>query len=353
MTAAWALLVGLVGVGIGGCVALGLPSPTLFGALLGAMTYAVGFAGRGSRPRPVLRLPPAGLVIGQAVIGVAMGALVDLSTLTQLAGHWLPILLVCFATLACSIGAGWLLARLPGVSPATGVFSMVAGGASGITAIAHELGADPRVVSVVQYLRVLVILFGMPVATALVYRPPRTGATLDAGAGAHPAAGLLYVVCCGAIGLAAARLLRLPAGALLGPLFVAVPIGVWLAPAAGVAVGVPTWLQAAGFVVIGAQVGLRFTAEALRAIARIMPLALLLIIAIVVVSAGFGALLALATGQSALDGYLATTPGGLYAVLAVAADSGADVTFVLAVQVIRLIVMLAAAPAIARLLRRL
>jgi len=57
-------------------------------------------------------------------------------------------------------------------------------------------------------------------------------------------------------------------------------------------------------------------------------------------------------GVPPLDAYLATTPGGLYAVLATAADSGADVTFVLAVQVIRLILMLFSAPLIAAYYRR-
>ena len=56
-------------------------------------------------------------------------------------------------------------------------------------------------------------------------------------------------------------------------------------------------------------------------------------------------------GSAPLDGYLATTPGGLYAVLATATGSGADATFVLAVQVLRLFVMLllraAAGPAAA------
>jgi MFS family permease len=50
---------------------------------------------------------------------------------------------------------------------------------------------------------------------------------------------------------------------------------------------------------------------------------------------------------STLDAYLATTPGGLYAVLATAVDSGANTTFVLAVQVLRLFVMLLAAPVLA------
>ena len=70
-----------------------------------------------------------------------------------------------------------------------------------------------------------------------------------------------------------------------------------------------------------------------------------MILGLIVASAGLGAVLAATTGASALDGYLATTPGGLYAVLATATDSGADATFVLAVQVLRLFVMLLSAPA--------
>ena len=68
--------------------------------------------------------------------------------------------------------------------------------------------------------------------------------------------------------------------------------------------------------------------------------------------AGLGVLLAAVTGASALDGYLATTPGGVYAVLATATGSGADATFVLSVQVLRLFVMLLSAPLVARVLRR-
>ena len=53
-------------------------------------------------------------------------------------------------------------------------------------------------------------------------------------------------------------------------------------------------------------------------------------------------------GVDRLTAYLATTPGGLFAVLATAADSGSDVTYVLAVQVIRVFAMLLFAPVLAR-----
>jgi membrane AbrB-like protein len=116
--------------------------------------------------------------------------------------------------------------------------------------------------------------------------------------------------------------------------------------------GVPTFVQTAAFLVIGLKVGLSFTRASLRTIGRALPLALAVIAVLFAASAGLGAVLSAATGASPLDGYLATTPGGLYAVLATATDSGADATFVLSVQVLRLFVMLLTAPLVARVLRR-
>ena len=68
---------------------------------------------------------------------------------------------------------------------------------------------------------------------------------------------------------------------------------------------------------------------------------------------GLAVLLDLATSATLLDAYLATTPGGLYAVLAAAFGSGADTTFVLAVQTLRVLVMVLLAPAMVRILVRI
>ena len=64
-----------------------------------------------------------------------------------------------------------------------------------------------------------------------------------------------------------------------------------------------------------------------------------------------GALLAWLTPVDGLTAYLATTPGGLFAVLATAADSGSDVTYVMAVQLFRLVFILLLIPYLARYLR--
>ena len=321
---------------------VGVPSPALFGGLVAGLVRALVLPRR-------LTMPARATTAGQAAVGVAMGALIDLETLSTVAADWLPVLLVTTGTLALSLAAGQALRLQPGISPVTGAFAMIAGGASGIIVMARELGADERMVAVLQYLRVLLIVVLMPVVATTLY-----GASGGSGAGAGdggPAwpAGLLFTVGCGVSGLVLGRLVRLPVPALLGPLLVAAGLDL-----GGVTDGltVPAPLQSAAFLVIGLQVGLSFTWGNLRTIRRALPLALAAILVLVLACAGLGAVLSAATGVSALDGYLATTPGGLYAVLATATDSGADATFVLAVQVLRLLVMLLTAPLVARVLRR-
>jgi membrane AbrB-like protein len=320
---------------------IGLPSPGLFaGVIVGLLGSLV----VGVRVTPA----PAVNVTAQAIVGVAIGAYVQRSTLTALADHAFPILLISVGTLALTIGAGLLLARVTELDRPTAAFGMIAGGASGIIAIARDLGADNRLVAVMQYLRVLIVLaITPPVAAGLFPGGGHGGATAAAaGDGGWGDAVLLCAVAAPS-GLALARLLRLPAGSLLGPMLVTAGLAVGGVPFAG---GVPDLLEGIGFIVIGLDVGLRFTPAALRSAGRILVPSLVVIAAMIVGCGVMGVLIAPMVGASALDGYLATTPGGLYASLGVAVDSGANTTFVLAVQVLRVFLMVLAAPLVARLI---
>jgi uncharacterized protein len=95
---------------------------------------------------------------------------------------------------------------------------------------------------------------------------------------------------------------------------------------------VPSPLVQVGYMLIGWQAGVAFTRESMKAIERILPAAFGLIIALNVASAGLRVLLAKAAGISGLDPYLATSPGGIYAVLATAVDTGSNVTSIVAAQ---------------------
>ena len=335
------LIAALVAVTAVGLNLLGLPSPDLFAGLLVGLGHAF-------TARDELRTPGWLGTSAQAVIGVVMGVLVQSDTLGTLAGYWLPITLITMATLLLTVLAGLLLARFTSVDRTTATFGMIAGGAAGIVAVSEELGADGRLVAVLQYLRVLLIVVLMPVAVVVVFDGSGAQGTLAEGGG-HPwPLAALAVLAVAVVGVWAGRLAHLPAPSLLGPLIITAVLAAFDVPFVD---SVPGLLTAAAFALIGVQVGLRFTVDTLRTLRRVLPAGVVLIVGLIVVSGGLGVLLSALTGLSPLDGYLATTPGGIFVVLAVATGSGADSTVVLAVQVLRMLVMLLVGPPLARLLR--
>jgi membrane AbrB-like protein len=161
MAAPW-LVLGAVTVGVAAALAAaGLPSPTLFAALLVGLSAAL------LRPQAELKLPSAVFVSAQAVLGVTIGAYLQADALKSLGDAWLPVTIVSAATLGLSIAMGWLLARFTELDRPTATLGMIAGGASGIVGMSGDLGADDRLVAFMQYVRVLVVVLSTPLLIAV------------------------------------------------------------------------------------------------------------------------------------------------------------------------------------------
>jgi uncharacterized protein len=323
----------------------GVPSAALFAALVVGIALALSSYAPAGVPRR------AG-VAAQGVLGVYIGTMVSEDAVGALGPHWLPVLGVAVGTLLLSVLAGALLGVHRDVTPLTGSLALVAGGASGLVAIARELGGDDRVVSVVQYLRVALVTASMPVVVTLVYHADKSHSGSPVNGGSTPApwyVSLAMLAVLILVGATVGKLVHLPGAGLLGPLALTVVLQL-----TGLSFGltVPAVLVQVGYLVIGWQAGLAFTRDSLRAVARILPWALALIVALGVATAGLGIVLAHFAGLTPLEGYLATSPGGVYAVLATAVETGSNVTFVIAAQVVRILLMLFAAPLLARVLSK-
>lgn len=338
--AKWVLLVAVTIAVTVPLTLVGVPSAALFAGLVVGIALAL----PGLAPK---RVPRYVGIAAQGVLGVYIGTMVDRDALTALAPDWQIVVGVAVATLLLSIIAGALLGLHRDVSTLTGSLALVAGGASGLVAIARELGGDDRVVAVVQYLRVALVTASMPVVVTLIYHADRThDAAVSTQKDTAPwyvslAIMALLIVAGAAVG----KLVRLPGAGLLGPLALTVALQI-----SGLSFGlsVPAVLVQAGYMLIGWQAGVVFTRESLRAVSRMLPAAIALIILLGVATAGLGVLLADVTGKTAIEGYLATSPGGVYAVLAIAAETGSGVTFIIAAQVLRVLLMLFTAPLLAR-----
>jgi membrane AbrB-like protein len=250
------------------------------------------------------------------------------------------------STLALSLLIGQILRLSPHVSASTAAFASIAGGASGVSAVAREMGADEAIVLSLQYLRVIFVLAMVPVIAA-VYGADDGGA--QTAAGAWDPYGMAYTVVALVLGLTLSRFLRFSASGLLAPLLCATALAL-----SGYfpSTAVPAVVLAAGYGATGLMVGLSFTRDTVRQLLQLMPLALLQVVLGVVGCALIGLAFSSLADVSRLDGYLATTPGGLPAVTAIAIGSGASVGLVITMQLLRVFLALLLAPLVGVVFRR-
>ena len=317
--------------------AAGVPSPYLFAALIAGLIRALTISEQ-------LVLPRRAFVAAQAVTGVALGTYLRRSSLHVLADDWLAVTLVSLATLGLSLAAGAILARLTILDRPTAALGMIAGGASGIVGISDDLGGDDRLVAFMQYLRVLVVVLVTPALVGVIFPGAHAGSAPSGGPILGTAEGWLLTA---AIALAG-QSIPLPARALMGPMLIAGALT--LTGAADFAS--PPLVREAAFATIGLYIGLRFTTATITAVGKLLLPVAIGIVALLLGCFALAEILNATTSVSLEDAYLATTPGGLYAVLAIAFGAGANTTFIVAVQSLRVLVMVVLAPlAVRRVLR--
>ena len=150
------------------------------------------------------------------------------------------------------------------------------------------------------------------------------------------------------IGAAVGVKAKIPAGALLLPLFV----GAALSAGHLVAITLPPWLLAGSYALVGWSIGLRFTRGIVLHAAKQLPRMIASVFALIAMCGGLAYALHLAAGTDPLTAYLATSPGGADSVAIIAASSKVDMSFVMAMQVARLILVILIGPSLARLLAR-
>lgn len=316
------------------------PSPFLFAGVVAGLICALRM--RAARP-----FPDRLRTVGIAAIGVGAGSKINHEVLDTVLSSPVAILGGVTATLAISMAAGQVLRFSPHVNWTTAIFASIAGGASGVTAVAREMDADEAIVLSIQYLRVLFVLATIPLvatwfgATGELSSP--TGASGDFWASVAFTASAMVV------GLALAMVFRFSASTLVMPLLVATVLSVLdVFPHAAV----PAAFLNFGYGITGLMVGLSFTPKVLRQLRQLMPLAFVQVLLSVTGCALVGLAFSEITGASKLDAYLATTPGGLPAVTAIAIGSGAGVGLIVTMQLTRIFLALLLAPTIGAVLRR-
>jgi membrane AbrB-like protein len=115
----------------------------------------------------------------------------------------------------------------------------------------------------------------------------------------------------------------------------------------------PPWLLALSYAMVGWSIGLNFTRAILRHATRALPQIVGSIVVLIAFCGGLAWLISHVLGIDPLTAYLATSPGGMDSVAIIAAAAqNVDISFVMALQSARFLVVLIAGPSIARLVAR-
>ncbi len=209
--------------------------------------------------------------------------------------------------------------------------------------MSEAYGADMRLVAFMQYQRVVFVATLASVISAI----------WAAGSGGVPEIvwfppvhwpAFAETLAVAAVGALLGRLLRVPAGALMGPL----ALGVILQDIGWLTIELPPWLLAGCYALVGWSIGLRFSRGILVHAGRAMPRLIAALLILIALCGGLAVLLVVMTGVDPLTAYLATSPGGADSVAIIAASSNVDVPFVMAMQACRLIVVMLISPSLTR-----
>lgn len=329
----------------------GVPAAWLVGPMLVAVVFAVAGRKQASVPRVAQSM-------AQGVVGVVLAATFEPSVLPLIATNWLPVILVVGGTLLASLASGFVLGRLGLMGRETSAMGTLPGAASAMVVMSAPLGADPKLVALMQYMRVILVVASAALVSRFGLAQYGTdGGTEGSVSGASQIAAsvpdptwISYVlaVLLAVVGAWAGRLLKLPAGALIGPLI----LGVALRETGMARFDWPAGVPEAAYAIIGVYVGLLFDSESLKRAGRLLPAILISTLSVMAACAALGWLLVKLAGTDPLTAYLATTPGGIDSVAIIAIGGGANSSLVLALQMLRLFAVLLTAPLLAAMLAR-
>ncbi|MFP4239266.1 AbrB family transcriptional regulator [Rhodosalinus sp.] len=299
---------------------LGLPLPWLLGSL--AVTAAL--AGTlGARLPQDFRYPEGLRLAFIAVIGLMIGAQVTPDLAERLPGLALSLSALAAFTLAAFAVNYLVFRRLGGYDRVTAFYCATPGGVYEAIALGEAAGADIRLLTVQQFLRIILVVTLLPVGITLVEGMPvgsAAGVTAAPDGGTMTAGGLVLTLAAGAAGLVLGRRLRLPAGQLLGPLLAAAALNLsGFGP-----VALPPELVIAAQIVVGASLGAKFLGITGPMLRRAAGLGLVSVGTMLAMAALAALALTEATGKPVDVLMVSFAPGGVTEMSLVALSLGAS-----------------------------
>ncbi|MFK7792676.1 MAG: AbrB family transcriptional regulator [Devosiaceae bacterium] len=327
-----------LGLGAAGGALLGLsgvPGGWIAGAMITVAITAL--SGVEVKITPLLRN------LGFLAVGIAMGSGVTPATVARMPS-WPITLVLVVLSIPLIVGAVMVfLTRIAKWDRATALLSAMPGALSYLVALAPETGANVPRVAILQTMRVAILVAILPLAALWLAPNVPPAPVLPLVSLDH--AILLYAA--GVGGAVLAFLLRLPAGLLVGSLFISA-----ILHGSGLVVGRPPNVIAIfGFVTLGTLVGTRFVGTSWRELLSVLGVSLTSFAIGASIAVAVAAIGSWVTGFPLLKLVIAFAPGGLEAMVVLAFAMDLDPAFVAAHHLVRFLLIALATPFVIKALK--
>jgi membrane AbrB-like protein len=317
---------------------LHLPLPWLLGPIVACLIAAL--LGVPMRGMPVVNN------LMRTILGVAVGATFTWALVITMAGMWTTLILVPLMVFMIGLVGVPYFQRLWGFDFATSYYGAMPGGLQDMLLFGEEAGGDVRALSLIHATRVLVIVVALPFILQGYWdvdlsNPPGVRATT------LPLSQLVLMVVCGVAGWQIAKAVGLFGASILGPMILAAVLAL-----TGVLQHRPPaeaiWM--AQFF-IGMTVGTKYAGVTGVEVRRDVAAALGFCLILLVLSGIFVEAIHLLNLAPPMETLLAFAPGGQAEMTVLALIAGADMAFVIAHHVLRIVVVIIGAPIAARLFK--
>ena len=307
--------------------------------MMGAMVFTT-VASMSGRP---LFVPQRLRSVMITVLGVLLGSTFTPEIVEQAPRWWLTLLAMAgYLVLLTGLLYLWFH-RVMGYDPVTAYFSATPGGLNEMTIVGGAMGGDDRLIALTHAARVLLTVMVIPIWFRF-----SEGLSAVAAPGPSlvdtPGIELVTLLACAVIGVWVGQGLRLPAPRLVGPMLVSAVVH-----ATGLSASAPPFeAVAVAQVVVGSSVGARFAGVPLRRVLRALAGSLGATVAMLLATLGVAAALAPVTDIGRGPIVLAFAPGGLAEMSLVALALGIETAFVASHHVVRIALIIIAAPLVFR-----
>lgn len=295
-----------------------------------------------------IAIMPRVRMIFVAILGIMLGSAFTPQILDHLQYWAISFLWLSLYIVVTTFLVRHYYIRFAGYDSVTAYFSAAPGGLSEMIMAGSAFGGDEARISLAHGARILVAVFVLSFGYRWLggYTPTGTGAISNAAP--LNLIDLVWLTGAGVAGFFGARLIRLPAYALVGPMIVSAGLHV----AGMTSSRPPAELVAVAQVVVGSMIGARFTGLPLRLVVRGIILAVGATGILLLVAAGFGFAVDATAKMPFSSALLAFAPGGLAEMSLIALALGIDAAYVSSHHVVRIFMIVVAAPLVFRLLGR-